>query len=50
LSQFDFEMINKPGPSMGKANALSSRPDHKPGVGNDNDKVIILKQEFFFAI
>jgi len=33
LSRFDFEMINKPGSAMGKADALSRRPDHKEGGG-----------------
>ena len=47
LSRFDFEMINKPGASMGKADTLSRRPDHKEGVENDNDKVTLLKPEFF---
>jgi RNase H-like domain found in reverse transcriptase/Reverse transcriptase (RNA-dependent DNA polymerase) len=47
LSRFDFEMVNKPGASMGKANALSRRPDHKEGVKNDNKEVMLLKPEFF---
>ena len=32
---------------MGKADALSRRPDHKEGVENDNDEVTLLKPEFF---
>ena len=32
---------------MGKADALSRRPDHKEGVGNDNEEVTLLKLEFF---
>ena len=32
---------------MGKANALSRRPDHKEGVENDNNEVMLLKPEFF---
>jgi hypothetical protein len=47
LSRFDFEMVNKPGASMGKADALSRRPDHKEGVENNNKKVTLLKPEFF---
>ena len=47
LSRFDFEMIHKPGASMGKADALSRRPDHKEGVENDNDEQMLLKPEFF---
>ena len=46
LTCFDFEMIHKPGASMGKADALSRRPDHKEGVGKDNE-VMLLKPEFF---
>jgi RNase H-like domain found in reverse transcriptase/Integrase zinc binding domain len=47
LSRFDFEMVNKPRASMGKADALSRRPDHKEGVENDNKEVTLLKPEFF---
>ena len=32
---------------MGKADALSRRPDHKKGVENDNDEQTLLKLEFF---
>ena len=32
---------------MGKADALSRRPDHKEGVENDNKEVTLLKLEFF---
>jgi hypothetical protein len=47
LSRFDFEMVNKPRASMGKADALSRRPDHKEGVENNNKEVMLLKPEFF---
>ena len=47
LSRFDFEMIYKPGASIGKEDALSRRPDHKEGVENNNDKQTLLKPEFF---
>ena len=47
LSQFNFEMISKPGASMGKADALSRRPDCKEGVENDNDEETLLKPGFF---
>jgi hypothetical protein len=40
-------MGNKPGASMGKADALSRRPDYKEGVENDNKEVTLLKPEFF---
>ena len=32
---------------MGKADALSRRPDHKKGVENDNNEQTLLKPEFF---
>lgn len=32
---------------MGKADALSRRPDHRKGVENDNDEVTLLKPDFF---
>ena len=32
---------------MGKADALSRRPDHKEGVEQDNSDVVLLKPEFF---
>ena len=47
LTKFDFELINKAGSSMGKADTLSRRPDHKEGVEDDNDDVTLLKPEFF---
>jgi len=40
-------MINKPGSAMGKADALSRRPDPKEGVENDNETITLLKPEFF---
>jgi hypothetical protein len=47
LSRFDFELVNKPGSAMGKADALSRRPDLGEGVENDNSDVMMLKPEFF---
>src|ERR1700724_2128970 len=47
LSRFDFLMIHKPGSSMGKANALSRRTDHKEGIEHDNENVTLLKPEYF---
>jgi hypothetical protein len=32
---------------MGKADALSRRPDYKEGVENDNKEVTLLKPDFF---
>jgi hypothetical protein len=40
-------MIHKPGASMGKADALSRRPDLKKGVDQDNSDITLLKPEFF---
>ena len=47
LSRFDFKLVHKPGPTMGKADALSRRADHKKGVEHDNENVTLLKPEFF---
>jgi len=47
LSRFDFKLVHKPGPTMGKADALSRRADHKKGVEHDNKNVTLLKPEFF---
>ena len=47
LSHFDFVLVHKPGPTMGKANALSRRMDHKEGVEHDNENVTLLKPEYF---
>ena len=40
-------MVHKPGASMGKAYALSRRPDHKEGVDNDNNEQTLLKTGIF---
>jgi hypothetical protein len=45
LSRFDFKLIHKAGTSMGKADALSWRPDHGKGIENDNTNVILVKPE-----
>jgi len=47
LSRFNFNLVYKPGPTMGKADALSRCADHKEGMGHDNENVILLKPEFF---
>jgi len=47
LSRFDFNLVHKPGPTMGKADALSRCGDHKEGIEHDNENVVLLKPEFF---
>jgi len=47
LSRFDFNLVHKPGPTMGKADALSRHADHKEGIEHDNENVVLLKPEFF---
>src|ERR1700724_285595 len=47
LSRFDFLLVHKPGSSMGKADALSRRVDHKKGIEHDNENITLLKPEFF---
>ena len=45
LSRFDFTIVHKAGTTMGKADALSRRADHKEGVEHDNENVVLLKPE-----
>ena len=47
LSCFDFLLVHKPGPTMGKADALSRCADHKEGVEHDNKNVTLLKPKYF---
>jgi len=47
LSRFDFKLVHKLGPTMGKANALSRHADHKEGIEDDNEDVVLLKPEYF---
>ena len=46
LSRFDFTLHHRPGRSMGKPDALSRRPDHDDGSG-DNEDIVLLKPEHF---
>jgi hypothetical protein len=46
LSRFDFNLHHRPGRSMGKPDALSRRPDHGDGSG-DNAEIVLLKPELF---
>jgi len=47
LSRFDINLTHRRGKSSAKPDLLSRRSDHKEGVENDNDNVILLKPEFF---
>ena len=47
LSCFDFILVHKPEPTMGKADALLRCMDHKEGVEHDNKNVTLLKPEYF---
>ena len=42
LSNFDFSLVHKLGRTMGKADALSRRPDYEKGE-NDNEDVVLIK-------
>ena len=42
-----FLLVHKPGPTMGKADALLRHVDHKEGVEHDNENVTLLKSEYF---
>jgi hypothetical protein len=45
LSRFDFELVNKPVSAMGKADALSRRPDLGEGVENNNSDVTLFRDK-----
>jgi len=47
LSRFNFNLVYKPGPTIGKADVLSRHTDHKEGIEHDNENVVLLKPEFF---
>jgi hypothetical protein len=47
LTRFEFALVHKAGATMGKADSLSRRPDHKEGVQDDNKDVVMLKPEVF---
>ena len=42
LSRFNVVWCYKPGPSMGKPNALSRREDHAEGIEDDNKGVVVI--------
>ncbi len=42
LANFDFTLTHKPGRTMGKADALSRRPDFEKGE-NDNEDIILIE-------
>ena len=46
LANFNFSLQHKPGQSMGKPDTLSWQADHRTGVG-DNDNIVLLKPELF---
>ncbi|KAF7783141.1 hypothetical protein Agabi119p4_2517 [Agaricus bisporus var. burnettii] len=47
LSRFNFELKFRPGKTMGKADALSRRPDFEQGTKDDNKDQTLLKPEYF---
>jgi len=47
LSHFDITMTHRPGKSSAKPDILLRCSDHKEGVENDNENVVLLKPEFF---
>jgi len=47
LSRFDLDLSYRPGKSSAKPDLLSRRVDHKKGIEDDNENVILLKPEFF---
>ncbi len=49
LAEYHFTLHHKPGASNKKADLLSRRADHDTGK-EDNDEVIVLKPEHFWAL
>ncbi len=49
LAEYHFSLHHKPGASNKKADLLSHRADHDTGK-EDNDEVIVLKPEHFWAL
>ena len=47
LLRFNFKMVHKPGPTMGKADTLSRHADHKEGIEHDNEDIVLLKPKYF---
>lgn len=46
LSEFDLRLVHVPGAQMAQSDALSRRPDHDDGSG-DNDNTILLPDHLF---
>ena len=46
LSHFDIKMMHHPGKSSAKPDLLLRHSDHKEGVENNNNDIILLKPEF----
>ncbi len=42
LANYDFTLVHRPGHAMGRADALSRRPDHEKGH-DDNDGVVLIE-------
>lgn len=49
LSNYDFQLLHKPGKTMVKGDPLSRRPDHALGASEDKDE-ILLKPHWFAKI
>jgi len=45
LQEYDFQLVQKPGNSQKKVDALSRRPDHSQRK-DDNEDQIVLKEEW----
>ncbi len=49
LAEYHFSLHHKPGTANKKADLLSRRADHEQGK-EDNDKIMVLKPEHFWAM
>ena len=47
LSEYDLQLIHKPGKQMIQSDALSRRPDHTPDIDDDNTDMILLPDSIF---
>jgi transposase InsO family protein len=50
LSNYDINLVHKPGVKMIQSDALSRRPDHIPAEDNDNEQITVLSPELFLNL
>ena len=50
LADYNYVLKHKPGPSMGKPDALSRRADHRVGMETDNSEVVMITAEHIASL